>query len=255
MNGSLERFQDAFADALFGAQSGDERVARLHEQPGFSVYRNTVFKGCVDALQANFPAVARLLGEAWFRSAAASYVGEHAPADARLVHYGADFAAFLEDFEPARGMPYLAEVARLDALWVQAHTARDEVPIDAAAVATLSAEVLGQAILRPHATARWIAFDTMPAFTIWRANREGWDVPDDLVWQGERALLLRAFGEVTWQPLSVAGYAFLDACAVGQPFDAAAARALDAQPEAALGDVVGELLAAGTFSAVKTERR
>ncbi len=255
MNGALERFQDAFAGALFGAPFDDARVAHLHDQPGFTVYRNTVFKGCVDALQANFPAVARLVGDAWFRSAAAAYVREHAPDDARLVHYGADFAAFLEGFEPARGLPYLADVARLDALWVQAHTARDDVSIDAAAVATLSAEALGQAILRPHATARWIAFDTVPAFSIWSANREGRDVPADLVWQGERALLLRAFGEVTWRPLSAAGYAFLDACAEGEPFDAAATRALDAQPDVALGDLVGVLLAAGTFSAVETARR
>lgn len=255
MNDSLEHFQGAFADALFGARPADERVQRLHDQPGFAVYRNTVFKGCVDALQANFPAVARLVGDAWFRSAAAVYVREHAPIDARLVHYGEDFAAFLEDFEPAKGMPYLSAVARLDALWVQAHTARDERSIDAATVATLSAEALGQATLRPHATARWIAFDAMPAFSIWSANREGRDVPDDLVWQGERALLLRAFGEVTWRPLSAAGCAFLDACAEGRPFDAAAALALDAQPDAVLGNIVGELLAAGTFSAVVTARR
>jgi Putative DNA-binding domain len=255
MNGSLESFQDAFADALFDAAPDDERMVRLHAQPGFAVYRNTVFKGCVDALQANFPAVVRLVGERWFRSTAAAYVREHAPADARLVQYGADFPAFLEAFEPARGLPYLAGVARLDALWVQAHTAADDVSIDAAAVAAFSAEALGRAVLRPHAAARWIAFDTMPAFTIWCANREGREVPGDLVWQGERALLLRALGEVTWMPLSAAGYAFLDACAEGLPFDAAAARALDAQPDAALGDVIGGLLAAGTFSAVETARR
>ena len=255
MNDALERFQDAFADALFGAQSADARVARICEQPGFSVYRNTVFKGCVDALQANFPAVARLVGDAWFRSAAAAYVRGHPPADARLVHYGADFAAFLASFEAARDLPYLADVARLDALWVQAHTACDDLSIDAAAVTALSAEALGQAVLRPHASARWIAFDAMPAFTIWRANREGRDVPNDLVWQGERALLLRAFGEVTWRPLGAAGYVFLEACAEGQSFDAAAARSLDVQPDAALGEVIGELLAAGTFSAVETARR
>lgn len=256
MSGELKRFQDAFADALFGAYPGDERVARLSDQPGFSVYRNTVFKGSVDALQANFPAVARLVGEAWFRSAAAIYVRQYPPADARLVHYGGGhFADFLEGFEPARDLPYLASVARLDALWVEAHTARDEVAIDAAAVAALSAEALEAAVLRPHATARWIAFETVPAFTIWRANREGSDVPADLVWQGERALLLRAHGAVTWRPLCAAGYAFLEACAQGEPFDAAARRALDAQPDAALGNIVGELLAAGTFSAVETARR
>lgn len=258
MNGALKGFQDAFADALFGAHPDDECVARLFDQPGFSVYRNTVFKGCVDALQANFPAVARLVGEAWFRSAAAVYVREHPPVDARLVHYGAhfaDFADFLEGFEPARDMPYLAGVARLDALWIEAHTARDDVAIDAAAVAALSADALDASVLRPHATARWIAFDAVPAFTIWRANREGAEVPADLVWQGERALLLRVSGEVTWRPLGAAGYVFLEGCAQGEPFAAAAAHALDAQPDAALGNIVGELLAAGAFSAIETARR
>jgi hypothetical protein len=70
---SLTQFQDQFAQALFSAEAGPE-IAPLACQPGFAVYRNTVMKGCIDALQANYPSVMRLVGEEWFRAAAALYV-------------------------------------------------------------------------------------------------------------------------------------------------------------------------------------
>jgi Putative DNA-binding domain len=248
MSGTLAQFQDAFVDALFGTAPRDERVARVFDQAGFAVYRNTVFKGCIDALQANFPAVARLVGEEWFRAAAAAYVPASPPADARLVLYGADFPAFLAAFEPARELPYLADVARLDRLWVESHVAHEDALVDAAAISALSAGELERAVLRPHAAARWIWFDAVPAYTIWRANREECAISADLVWQAEGALLTRPRGEVTWRALSAAGNVFLEASAAGQPFETAAQRALDAQPHADLGAIVGEMLAAGAFA-------
>jgi hypothetical protein len=250
MTGTLTQFQDAFADALFGAVPRDDRVARLLDQAGFQVYRNTVFKGCIDALQANFPAVVRLVGEEWFRASAAVYVQASPPVDARLVNYGVDFAGFLADFEPARELTYLADVARLDRLWIEAHVAPEDTIADVATIASLPAERLERSVLRPHAAARWAWFDAIPAYTIWRANREESKVPEDLVWQAEGALLSRPRGEVIWRPLSAAGYAFLEASAERLTFEAAAQRALDAQPNADLGVIVGELLAAGAFGQI-----
>jgi Putative DNA-binding domain len=57
----LADYQDAFAQALLAEDPGSAspELARLVAQPGFAVYRNTVLKGCIDALHANFPAVAR----------------------------------------------------------------------------------------------------------------------------------------------------------------------------------------------------
>ena len=63
------QFQSAFADA----------------------YRNTVMKGCVDALAANFPAVVRLVGEQWFRAVALDFVTWQPPDDPRLLSYGRGF--------------------------------------------------------------------------------------------------------------------------------------------------------------------
>jgi hypothetical protein len=84
---ALARFADAVTSALL--QDARSRVpasiARLARQPGFAVYRNTVIKGCVDALQANYPAVARLVGAEWFRSAATLLVGDIARSDVCIV--------------------------------------------------------------------------------------------------------------------------------------------------------------------------
>ena len=61
--GALAAFQNTFAAALLAPEPATVWSA-LARQPGFAVYRNTVMKGCIDALQANYPAVARIAGEA-----------------------------------------------------------------------------------------------------------------------------------------------------------------------------------------------
>jgi len=258
---SLRRFQDAFAEALLAPAApdgapfaGPPAVARLVAQPGFAVYRNTVLKGCIDALQANYPAVSRLVGDAWFRAAAAVYVPAALPRQPSLLDYGDGFADFLAHFEPARELPYLAGVARLDRFWTEAHVARDEVPLAAAAVARLPPEELARVVLRPHASARWAWFDGQPIRSIWQSNRPhepavegGVDATGAYAWQGEGALVVRPRAEVAWLPLDQAGCAFLDACAAGRTLTAAAAAALAADAHADLAALMAHTLAAGAF--------
>ncbi|MBW8719456.1 MAG: putative DNA-binding domain-containing protein, partial [Variovorax paradoxus] len=85
MNAPRDQFQQAFAQALFAPpEAAPPAVRVLAMQPAFAVYRNTVMKACIDALQANFPTVAQLVGEEWFRAAAALYVAADPPSDGRL---------------------------------------------------------------------------------------------------------------------------------------------------------------------------
>ena len=76
----------ALARAIWSEAPADAAPA-ITRHPAFAVYRNTVLKGCVDALQANYPAVARLVGEGWFHSTATLYARAHPPVDGRLVLY------------------------------------------------------------------------------------------------------------------------------------------------------------------------
>ena len=247
----LARFQDAFARALLATDAGpDSPVAALAAQPAFAVYRNTVAKGCIDALQANYPAVTRLVGEEWFRAAAAIYVRATPPADPTLLRYGASFADFLARFEPAAELPYLPGVAKLDRLWTESHTAPDENGLDPAAVTGLAPEVLTGAILHPHAAARWAWFEEAPIYTIWSRNRAENVSEDDIDWRPEGALLVRPRDAVEWRALDAAGYAFLDACARRSTFGKAAQAALGARKNADPAQLASELVASGAFGSM-----
>lgn len=247
--GALARFQDAFAQALFApdAESAAE-VAELAAQSAFAVYRNTVMKGCIDALRANYPTVVRLVGDEWFRAAAAIYVREALPSEATLLHYGAGFADFLARFQPAAELPYLPGVARLDRFWTEAHAAPDDDVLDPVAVAGLAPEALAAKVLQPHPAARWAWFGDGPIYTIWSRNRT--DAPADagLDWRPEGALLVRPRHAVEWIALAAAGCAFLDACATGETLAEAAQAALRVQRDADLTQLMSALLKAGAFS-------
>lgn len=252
---ALARFQDAFARALLddGAPVADATIAALRSQPGFAVYRNTVVKGCVDALQANYPAVARLVGDPWFRAAAAIYVRRAPPSQPCLVDYGEGFSGFLADFAPAAQLPYLPDVARLDRLWTEAHLAPDDAPLDAASVAALAPAELADTVLRPNAAARWAWFADHPAFSIWRHSRSadtastGQCAVFEPDWHAEGALIVRSAGKVSWSALNRGACALLDACAAGRRLDECAAVALAADPSTDLAASMAGLLRDGAF--------
>ncbi|MCU0897261.1 MAG: DNA-binding domain-containing protein [Burkholderiales bacterium] len=250
---SLREFQRGFAQALVAidpSSGASPEIATLARQPGFAVYRNTVMKGCIDALQANYPAVARLVGEEWFRAAAAIYVRANLPRRPMLADYGEGFADFLAAFEPAAELPYLAGVACLDRFWTEAHLARDEEPLSGASIATRSPDELARTVLRPHAAARWAWFESAPIFSLWRRNRELADDLSDVEWQSEGALLVRPRDSVRWMSLGRGGCAFLGACAAGETLGSAAAAALAADPDIDLSIFIATVLEAGAFAAV-----
>lgn len=248
---ALARFQDAFAQALLAPDAGPAaEVAALAAHPCFAVYRNTVMKGCIDALQANYPSVARLVGEEWFRAAAAIHVREALPTEPTLLRYGAAFADFLARFEPAAELPYLPGVARLDRYWSEAHAAPEQDALNPAAVARLAPEVLAGTVLRPHAAARWAWFAEAPIYTIWSRNRNDEAPGDNIEWRPEGALLVRPRHAVKWLALDAAGCALLDSCADGHTLAQAAQAALRAQEDADLARVMSTLLGAGAFGAM-----
>jgi hypothetical protein len=251
MSTSLSQFQDCFAQELLVAETSlAPEMAALTRQPGFSVYRNTVIKSYIDALQANYPSVNRLVGENWFRAAAGIYVRTSLPHDARMLYYGENFADFLAHFEPAAELSYLCDVARLDRLWLAAHTAADRPPLDPATISCLKPEQLAGIVLHPHPATHWAWFAGQPIYTIWNRNRQALEDTSEIEWRGEGALLVRPHGEIAGIELDAAGCAFLDACKAGQPLSEAAAAALNVRQDTELAQLLSTLLEVGAFGGI-----
>jgi hypothetical protein len=246
---SLARFQDAFSSALFlPPGKADPLVAPLAAQPAFAVYRNTVMKGCINAIQGNFPAVNRLVGDEWMRAAAREYVQVQPPAEPSLLTYGQTFPAFLSTFAPANELPYLADVARLDRMWTEAHVATDEPVLAPWDFAALDPAAFAEARMEVHPAARWAWFADAPIYTIWQRNREGDGDGSDIVWRAEGALLTRPTAAVGWTRLDEASCRFLDACAHGRTVMQAMEAALEVDAQTDLIALISNLLEAGAIA-------
>lgn len=218
---------------------------------GLSVYRNTVAKGLVDALRANFPTVDRIVGEAWFSACAHVFIRAHAPRSPVLATYGEAFPDFLRTFEPAADIAYIADVAQVDALWTQSHFAADELLLDPASLQSLAEDRLLELPLSLHASARIAWFDA-PVATLWRLNRPPAPLPGpegfSVDWRPEGIALCRPHGEVVAIALTPWQFSFLEACRSGQSFGDAMSAAEDQNTDIDANGL-GELFAAGLFGA------
>lgn len=97
--------------------------------PRLAVYRNNIVVSLVDAMAATFGACGELVGETFFRAMARAFVAAHPPRSRILTFYGREFPAFIETFTPAASVPYLADVARLEILRLEAFHAADVVAL------------------------------------------------------------------------------------------------------------------------------
>lgn len=157
----------------------------------FGVYRNNVKASLAATLAAKFPVVHRLVGEEFFEATALVFIEHHPPRSPVLAEYGADFARFLEGFEPAADLPYLPDVARLEWARHQAFHAPDAATVAIDRLAALAADDLNDLRLILHPAAAVVA-SPWPVVSIWTTNTFDEDVrrigPDRA---GEAALVTR----------------------------------------------------------------
>jgi hypothetical protein len=106
----------------------------------FAVYRNNVIVSLVDALADTFPVTLELVGDQFFRAMAGIFVRGAPPGSVLLAEYGTGLPDFIAAFEPARSVPYLADVARLEMLRVRAFHAADAEPLTPEQVARALAD-------------------------------------------------------------------------------------------------------------------
>ncbi|NJS38289.1 MAG: DUF2063 domain-containing protein [Rhodobacteraceae bacterium] len=142
----------------------------------FSVYRNNVASSLTRALEAAFPNVRQLVGEAFFGAMAVVFLRAHPPRSRMMMLYGDDFPGFLEGFPPVAGLPYLADVARLDQAMRASYHAADAVPLAEAAFESLLGDDIAGLRLQLAPAVRLVQ-SRWPVVSIWTAHAEGGPPP------------------------------------------------------------------------------
>lgn len=220
----------------------------------FAIHRNNVHRALGDALAAAYPAVHRLVGDAFFRAAAREYFADNPQREASLALCGAGFADFLAAFAPAAALPYLADVARIERAWLEACHAADAPALDPAALAREGGALAGLR-LAAHPAARLVS-SRYPAVSLWRHNTsEAPAAPLTLDARAEHALITRPGFEVRVAALGPAAAAFAGALLRGERADAAYAAAANVERAFDVTAGFALLLAAGAFTARGERRR
>ena len=204
-------FNQAFADTLLGRGDQDvlSHLANPDHASRLSVYRNNVTRAAIEALRAAYPAVNRIAGANFFSPMARQYWLEHPPGDAPLYLYGAFFERHVAAYDPARALPYLPSIARLDRAWLQAHHAADTAVLSPADLTRMDVDSLPD--LKPGlaASVHLLRLDHA-AHSVWLANRQDADLEDMKIGDGpEHVLVWRHRGTVHSSSIPIQHFTFL----------------------------------------------
>ena len=185
----------------------------------FDVYRNNVAVGLTEALASAYPAVHKLVGDEFFRAMAGVYLRAQPPHSRMMKDFGDRFPRFLLGFEPARSLPYLPDVARLERARRIAYHARDAAPITPQSLADLTPDRLMQARAALTPSAQVIA-SKHPILAIWRANMQEGPKPTAMP---QEVLIARKGFDPVQVELPTGGAHFVEALRKGASLGAALA--------------------------------
>lgn len=230
--------------AGLAARSADELKRR------FGIYRNNVVTGLIDALRARFPATEKIVGEEFFIGMARLYLSQSPPRSPLLYTFGDTFADFIAAFAPAAELPYLPDVARIEAEQAHAYHAADAVPLGADALAYISLETIG-AMRVELLPGTHVMRSEYPAFTIFAMNTGLLPLGEIADWRGEGVLIARDGFDVQTRRLDIGDAVFLAALGQGQVLTDAAEAASDADTAFDLTHAFSLLFDAGLITAVQ----
>ncbi|GGH57975.1 DUF2063 domain-containing protein [Frigidibacter albus] len=238
-------FVAAFRAGLVGGGLPEGVTAVAEAEQRFAVYRNNVAHSLTEALARRFPAVSRLVGDAFFRAMARVFIAQHPPASPVLLDWGAEFPGFLKGFPPVAGLPYLPDVARIERARGLAYHAADAVAVSPAALAGATSPEALRLVLHPSVA---LVASAWPAASIWAANQPGADAAGMRAQGPELALILRDRAlEVPVRALAPGDAALVAALLAGQALGPAALRGQLAEPGHDPAAVLGYLMAAGAI--------
>ncbi len=238
--------QKNFAAALLNPDLPVPREVKGQASRRYAVYRNNVTVSLVRALEANFPAVRRLLGDTYFAGLAREFAQAHPPKSPLMFFYGDVFAGFLEEQSDLADYPYLADVARLEQQWRLSYHEQDAPCLSPEAIAALNDDQLAQLRLTPHPAFALLS-SRFAMHSIFLANRGDGTSTANSFADPEYVIISRPHLTVEIQTVSEATFVFFRALVTGETLGAAADVAFQVDANLDLTQCIATLLSVGAF--------
>lgn len=221
----------------------------------FRVYRNNVIVSLIDALADSFEVTQELVGEEFFRAMARLYAYANPPQSRLMAFYGTGFPDFIENFPPAAGLPYLADVARLEYRRIVAYHAADLPGVGAEAVAAALADeatlpTLGMTL---HPSLSVIA-SASAVVSLWATHQGVLELSTVEPDAPENALILRHGLDVDVLQIPAAVGVFLCELQAGASLGKAAAESMSIDSDFDLVGILGLLLQKTAITALNPTR-
>jgi hypothetical protein len=218
----LTRVQVDFQQYLLRGDTGIEQhvigTERVSIATRLEIYGGGYGARLTEALEANFPVLAQLLGEREFAEMAAAYIRSHDSTFASIRYYGGTLAEFLVQDPAYAEIPVLAELARWEWVMTETFDAADAPTLDASALAGVAPEEWAELRFEWHSSIRRLSLGwNVPQ--IWNALTRQTPPPESrLAAEAEQWLLWRKDLEIFFRSLPPPEAAALDAARAGSSF-------------------------------------
>lgn len=219
------------------------------------IYQNSAIANITHSLTLTYPVIEKLVGEDFFRATCRQFIIVNWPKSGNMDDYGAEFANFLADFEHAKHLIYLKDVARLEWAFHISSLAEDASITDWSTLAQASDILQLQFLVTPSLK---LISSTFPIDNIWQVNQDN-ALPDtevnfnnDIQDKSTFLVLFRQQLKTVILSITAGEFALLQAFDNGQTFEKSIVVASENQADFSIDDALKKFIELGIVSGFET---
>lgn len=206
-------------DNILLAKDIDSSV--ISAQGLMGIYQHSAIANITHSLSLTYPVIEKLLGKEFFSAMCREFVYVTWPKSGNMDDYGAEFSDFLAEFEHAKHLLYLKDVARLEWAFHQSSLAEDALITDWSTLAKVSDILQLKFLVTPSFS---LISSDFPIDKIWHLNQNDNSSDFEVELAGEQGnntfiVLFRQQLKTVVLPISVGEFTLLSAFDNGETFE------------------------------------
>ena len=245
------------SDCLSGKLRQDDNLltknidsSAISAQGLMGIYQNSAIANITHSLILTYPVIEKLVGEAFFSAMCREYIFLTWPQSGNMDDYGVEFPEFIAEFEHAKHLLYLKDVARLEWAFHQSSLAEDAAITDWSTLAQASDILQLIFLVTPSLS---LISSTFPIDKIWHLNQDNTPLDIEVEFTDEQdnntfIVLFRQQLKTVVLPITAGDFALLNAFDNGETFEKAIVVASAKQADFSIDDSLKKFIELGVIS-------